>query len=100
MALIFGTKVARGQHSLHAKNYLLSSAQLGATAFESIPDLLEIQILLVVVWSRFFGRMNSDRKSGFFGTMILSPFQLFSTRPLLFDYSRVPNNRVVRIKRE
>ena len=61
---------------------------------------LEIQILLVVVWSRFFGRMNSDRKSGFFGTMILSPFQLFSTRPLLFDYSRVPNNRVVRIKRE
>ena len=44
MALIFGTKVARGQRSLHAKNYLLSSAQLGATAFESFPDLLEIQM--------------------------------------------------------
>ena len=35
MALIFGTNVARGQGSLHAKNYLLSTAQLGATAFET-----------------------------------------------------------------
>ena len=47
MALIFGTKVARGQGSLHAKNYLLSTAQLGDTAFESFPDLLEIQMAVV-----------------------------------------------------
>ena len=47
MALIFGTKVARGQRSLHAKNYLLSSAQHGATAIESFPDLLEIQMAVV-----------------------------------------------------
>ena len=43
MALIFGTKVARGQRSLHAKNYLLNSAQLGATAFESFADFPEFQ---------------------------------------------------------
>jgi len=47
MALIFGTGVARGQRGLHAKGCLLGSAQLGATAFESFPDLLEIQMAVV-----------------------------------------------------
>ena len=43
MALIFGTNVSRGQGSLYAKNYLLSSSQHGATAFESFADFQEIQ---------------------------------------------------------
>ena len=50
MALIFGTNVSKGQGSLHAKNYLLSSSQYDATTFLSFPDFLEIQTAAELNW--------------------------------------------------